>query len=134
MRVLLALLALLILTGFGDNRVDWLGVGLMLGSALMFAGTVILSQYVLYEMPSPTVTLYVLTTMAVIVVDGVAGDFGTRCHAVILDVALLADFAPGGDDGAVAVGDVRRGQISRAVCRRRCWRSPKLAWRWRWRL
>jgi uncharacterized membrane protein len=33
----------------------------------MFAGTVILSQYVLYEMPAPTVTLYVLTTMGVLV-------------------------------------------------------------------
>ena len=66
-RVLLALAALVILTGFGATPVDWLGVGLMLGSALMFAGTVILSQYVLYEMPSATVTLYVLTTMGVLV-------------------------------------------------------------------
>src|SRR5690606_11398823 len=39
----------------------------MLGNALMFAGTMILSRYVLYEMPAPTVTLYVLTTMGVIV-------------------------------------------------------------------
>lgn len=67
LRVLLALVALIILTGFGDGAVDWLGVGLMLGSALMFAGTVILSEYVLYEMPAPTVTLYTLSTMAVLV-------------------------------------------------------------------
>ncbi len=67
-RVLLTLLALIMLTGFGDNSINWLGVGLMLGSALMFAGTMILSQYVLYEMPSPTVTLYTLTTMGVVVV------------------------------------------------------------------
>ncbi|MCB9455311.1 MAG: DMT family transporter [Anaerolineaceae bacterium] len=67
LRITLATIALLILTGFGDSPVDWLGVGLMLGSALMFAGTVILSQYVLYEMPAPTVTLYTLTTMAVVV-------------------------------------------------------------------
>ena len=66
-RVLLALVALVILTGFGEKPVNWLGVGLMLGSALMFAGTVILSQFVLYEMPSPTVALYVLTTMSVVV-------------------------------------------------------------------
>ncbi|MBZ0274509.1 MAG: DMT family transporter [Anaerolineae bacterium] len=66
-RIILASVALLILTGFGDKGVDWLGVGLMLGSALMFAGTVILSQYVLYEMPAPTVTLYTLTVMAVVV-------------------------------------------------------------------
>jgi uncharacterized membrane protein len=68
LRVVLALAALVILTGFGETPVEWLGVGLMLGSALMFAGTVILSQYVLYEMPSATVTLYVLTTMAILVV------------------------------------------------------------------
>jgi len=66
-RVLLAVCGLLIVTGFGEQRTDWLGVGLMLGNALMFAGTVILSQYVLYEMPAPTVTLYVLSTMAVVV-------------------------------------------------------------------
>ncbi|MBZ0298805.1 MAG: DMT family transporter [Anaerolineae bacterium] len=67
-RVALALLALIILTGFGYKPVNWLGVGLMLGNALMFAGTMILSRYVLWEMPSPTVTLYVLTTMGVIVI------------------------------------------------------------------
>jgi drug/metabolite transporter (DMT)-like permease len=68
LRVGLALTALVILTGFGHEPIDWLGVGLMLGSALMFAGTVILSQYVLYEMPARTVALYILTTMGVIVV------------------------------------------------------------------
>ncbi len=67
-RVLLALLALLVITGFGSKPVNWLGVGLMLGSALMFAGTFILSQVVLYEMPSPTMALYVLTTMGVVVI------------------------------------------------------------------
>ncbi len=40
----------------------------MLANALMFAGTVVLSQYVLHEMPSPTATLYILTTMGVVVV------------------------------------------------------------------
>ncbi|HEX2906041.1 MAG TPA: DMT family transporter [Phototrophicaceae bacterium] len=67
LRVLIALLALLILTGFGSKPVNWLGVGLMLANALMFAGTVILSQYVLYEMPAPTVTLYTVSTMGVLV-------------------------------------------------------------------
>lgn len=67
-RMGLAMFALLLLTAFGNHRIDWLGVGLMLGSALMFAGTVILSQYVVYEMPAPTMALYVLTTMAVLVV------------------------------------------------------------------
>lgn len=66
-RVMLALLALVIITGTGSGEINWAGVGLMLGSALMFAGTVTLSQYVLFEMPSPTATLYILTTMAVVV-------------------------------------------------------------------
>jgi drug/metabolite transporter (DMT)-like permease len=66
-RIFLAVVALVILTGFGHNPISWLGVGLMLANALMFAGTVILSQYVLYEMPSPTVTLYTLSTMGVLV-------------------------------------------------------------------
>jgi drug/metabolite transporter (DMT)-like permease len=66
-RVLLALLGLMIVTGFDSGGVDLLGVGFMLGSALMFAGTIIFSQYVLFEMPSPTATLYILTTMAVVV-------------------------------------------------------------------
>lgn len=66
-RVLLALLALVVITGFGGGDVNWLGVGFMLANALMFAGTVIFSQYVLFEMPAPTATLYILTTMGVIV-------------------------------------------------------------------
>lgn len=67
LRVLLAILALFIIAGFGKTPANWLGVGLMLANAIMFAGTVILSQYVLYEMPAPTVTLYILTAMAILV-------------------------------------------------------------------
>lgn len=66
-RVSLAMVALFIITGFGDQPVNWAGVGLMLGSAMMFAGTLVLSQYVLYEMPAPTATLYILSTMAIVV-------------------------------------------------------------------
>lgn len=93
-RVLLALIALVVLTGFGDKPVNWLGVGLMLGSALMFAGTVMLSQYVLYEMPSPTVALYVLTTMAV-VVTMVWLATAAQNVTVILEVALTPIFILG---------------------------------------
>jgi drug/metabolite transporter (DMT)-like permease len=67
LRVGLAVAALIILTGFGERRIDFTGVGLMLGSAVMFAGTISLSQYVLYEVPSQTMALYSLTTMAVVV-------------------------------------------------------------------
>jgi drug/metabolite transporter (DMT)-like permease len=67
LRVGLAVAALIILTGFGERRVDFVGVGLMLGSAVMFAGTISLSQYVLSDVPSQTMALYSLTTMAVVV-------------------------------------------------------------------
>ncbi len=66
-RVGMAIAALILLTGFGNSAINWVGVGFMLASALMFAGTVMLSQYVLYEMPSRTATLYILTTMGIVV-------------------------------------------------------------------
>lgn len=67
-RVALTLLAILLLTGGIKGINNWLGIGLMLGNAILFAGTVVLSQRVLFEMPSPTVTLYVMSAMAVVVV------------------------------------------------------------------
>jgi len=66
-RITLAVTALFMIAGLGGTAPNWTGIGLMLGNALMFAGTLILSQYVLYEMPSPTVALYILTTMGLIV-------------------------------------------------------------------
>lgn len=67
-RILLAVFGLLLITGGVRGQADWLGVGLMLGNALLFAGTVVLSQRVLWEMPAQTVTLYVMTVMATVVV------------------------------------------------------------------
>jgi drug/metabolite transporter (DMT)-like permease len=67
LRVGLALMGLVLITGLSAQPVNFAGFGLMLANALMFAGTVVLSQYVLYEMPAPTVALYVLTTMAILV-------------------------------------------------------------------
>ncbi len=67
-RVMLCLVAMLLVTGGGQGTSNWLGIGLMVGNAILFAGTVILSQRVLYEMPAPTVTLYSMTTMAIVVV------------------------------------------------------------------
>ncbi|HRE47777.1 MAG TPA: DMT family transporter [Aggregatilineales bacterium] len=68
LRASLALLAVTLITQGVSGRIDWLGTGLMLGNAILFAATFVLGQRVTYEMPSPTVALYVLTTMAVIVV------------------------------------------------------------------
>ncbi|MBE2184426.1 MAG: DMT family transporter [Anaerolineae bacterium] len=94
MRVGVAFVGLILITGFGSAPLDWLGIGLMLASALMFAGTVILSQYVLYEMPSQTAALYVITTMAVLVVVVWAG-VGTPLAPGVLDLALAPLFLLG---------------------------------------
>lgn len=67
LRVLLAISALVVINAFNAGPINWLGVGLMLANALMFAGTMILSQYVVYEMPAPTAALYILSTMGVVV-------------------------------------------------------------------
>ncbi|HLY29195.1 MAG TPA: DMT family transporter [Aggregatilineales bacterium] len=67
-RATLALIAVTLLTNGIAGNISWLGAGLIVGNAILFAGTIILSQRVLYEMPSQTVTLYVMTTMAVVVV------------------------------------------------------------------
>ncbi|HVU09642.1 MAG TPA: DMT family transporter [Phototrophicaceae bacterium] len=93
-RIALACAALIILTGFGNQPVNWLGVGFMLANALMFAGTVILSQYVLYEMPPTTATLYILTTMAVVVVMAWAA-VGKSVNSTVLEAALPPIFILG---------------------------------------
>lgn len=66
-RVLVSLLGVLFITGGIQGEVNWLGIGLMLGNALLFAGTIVMSQRALYDMPARTVTFYVLATMAVVV-------------------------------------------------------------------
>ncbi|CAG0961350.1 MAG: DMT family transporter [Anaerolinea sp.] len=67
-RAALALIAVALITQGVVGQINWLGTGLMLANALLFAATFILGQRVTYEMPAPTVALYVLSTMAVIVV------------------------------------------------------------------
>ncbi len=67
LRVAMACGAVLLLTAPEATSIDWLGVGFMVGNAVLFAGHVIMGQRVLYEMPPQTFTLYVLTTMAVVV-------------------------------------------------------------------
>lgn len=67
-RVGLAMCAVLLLAVGSGKPNDWLGIGLMIGNAILFAGTVILSQRILYEMPAPTMTLYTLSAMALVVI------------------------------------------------------------------
>ena len=66
-RVLVAIVGVILLTGGIEGAANWLGIGLMLGNALLFAGTVVMSQRALYDMPAQTVTFYVLATMALVV-------------------------------------------------------------------
>jgi drug/metabolite transporter (DMT)-like permease len=87
-RVALSAVALWLITGFSAQSINWLGVGLMLASALMFAGTLILSQHVLYEMPSPTATLYILTTMGAVVLTVWAGLSGVESTLSLQDALI----------------------------------------------
>ncbi len=66
-RLGLALLAVMLLITPHGGTVDWIGAALMLGAGLMYAMHLAVSQRVLYEMPAPTVALYVLSAMTVVV-------------------------------------------------------------------
>lgn len=103
-RVLVALIGVLFITGGLQGQGNWLGIGLMLANALLFAGTVVMSQRALYDMPAPTVTFYVLATMAVVVAMArvaynlpmfVKEEDGTTLNALwpILALALTTAFS-----------------------------------------
>jgi drug/metabolite transporter (DMT)-like permease len=66
-RLGLALLAVMLLVTPHGGNVDWIGAALMLGAGLTYAMHLAVSQRVLYEMPAPTVALYVLTAMTAVV-------------------------------------------------------------------
>ncbi|CAG0926677.1 hypothetical protein TFLX_00176 [Thermoflexales bacterium] len=66
-RLALALLAVMLLITPRGGNIDWIGAALMLGAGLMYAMHLAVSQRVLYEMPAPTVALYVLTAMTAVV-------------------------------------------------------------------
>ncbi len=66
-RAILAIFAAYLLAAFdaeAHGSLHWLGVGLMIGGAFMYAYHVVLSQRGMYEMPAPTMALYALTWMA----------------------------------------------------------------------
>ncbi len=66
-RLLLALTAVMLIVAPQGGVVDLTGAALMLGAGMMYAAHLAVSQRVLYEMPAPTVTLYVLTSMTAVV-------------------------------------------------------------------
>ncbi len=68
-RALLAMVAVYLLTAgsASTGQFHWVGVGLIIGGAFLYALHVILSQRVMFEMPAPTMTLYALTFMGLTV-------------------------------------------------------------------
>jgi drug/metabolite transporter (DMT)-like permease len=63
-RAFMALIAVYLLAGgHSQTSIQWIGVGLMVGSAFTYALHVVISQRVMYEMPAPTMSLYALTWM-----------------------------------------------------------------------
>ncbi|MGE5221856.1 MAG: DMT family transporter [Omnitrophica WOR_2 bacterium] len=64
-RLLMVIPALYLLIGQG--RIDLIGVGMMLLSAALYALHLPINQRVLYDMPAPTVTLYTLFAMSLVV-------------------------------------------------------------------
>jgi drug/metabolite transporter (DMT)-like permease len=67
-RLLLAIPAIYLLVQTEQNRMDMVGVVMMLGAALLYALHLPINQRVLYDMPPPTVTLYTLLAMSAVVV------------------------------------------------------------------
>lgn len=67
-RIGLATLAVLLLTNARGEKVDVLGVIMMLGAAILYAFHLPINQRVLYEVPAPTVTFYTLLSMSAVVV------------------------------------------------------------------
>jgi len=67
-RMGLALFAIILLTYSEMSQTDVLGVMLMLGASALYALHIPINQRVLYEIPAPTVTLYTLLAMSVVVV------------------------------------------------------------------
>ncbi len=66
-RILLAILATGLMTAGIQGGADWLGIGLMLVGAALYALHIPVNQRVLYEAPAPTVTLYTLAAMTAVV-------------------------------------------------------------------
>jgi drug/metabolite transporter (DMT)-like permease len=66
-RLLLVFPALILLTSGGRDGIDILGVLMMLGASVLYALHLPINQRVLYDIPAPTVTLYTLLSMSIVV-------------------------------------------------------------------
>ncbi len=66
-RTILTIGAIYLLTRGGAGPADWLGVGMMLFAAVTYAIQLVLSQRIMLDIPAPTMTLYAITAMALVV-------------------------------------------------------------------
>ena len=69
LRISLAVASVILITNFNKTELDMLGVTYMLIAAALYALHLPINQRVLYEVPAPTVTLYTLISMSVVVVS-----------------------------------------------------------------
>jgi drug/metabolite transporter (DMT)-like permease len=67
-RLILATLAVILLTQTGDQPPDLIGILSMLAASALYALHLPINQRVLFEMPAPTVTLYTLFAMSAVVI------------------------------------------------------------------
>jgi len=84
-RIAIAIPAVYLLTRAASYKMDWLGVLEMLIAAALYALHLPINQRVLYDMPSPTVTLYTLIAMSIVVVPAFLIS-GTETAAVDLSI------------------------------------------------
>jgi len=66
-RTVLTILAIYLLTRGGTGPADWIGVGMMLFAAITYAVQLVLSQRIMLDIPAPTMTLYAISAMAIVV-------------------------------------------------------------------
>jgi len=67
-RIILAIISAILLTWAGTGTIDLMGVGFMVISAALYAFHIPINQRVLLDVPAPTVTLYTLVAMSVVVI------------------------------------------------------------------
>lgn len=63
----LAIFAMYLLTVGGLGDPDWIGICMMLIGAFTYAIQLVLSQRIMLDIPAPTMTLYAITAMAIVV-------------------------------------------------------------------
>ena len=68
LRIIIACFSAILLTWAGAGGIDLVGVAFMLIAAALYAFHIPINQRVLFDVPAPTVTMYTLLSMSVIVI------------------------------------------------------------------